>query len=80
MDELCAEWEPEPLAPVLPEERRGVDTPVLTGDMGTHVDADGKRLLNLASANFLGLAGDESIRVGRMLSWGCKSHSQRHPD
>mmetsp|Transcript_15665 Transcript_15665/g.47228 ORF Transcript_15665/g.47228 Transcript_15665/m.47228 type:complete len:672 (-) Transcript_15665:679-2694(-) len=62
VDELCTEWEPEPLAPVLPEERRRLDTPVITGDMGTHVDADGKRLLNLASANFLGLAGDESIR------------------
>ena len=30
---------------------------------GTHVTANGKKVLNMVSANFLGFAGDQDIQV-----------------
>ena len=70
VDELCAEWQPEPLeGPVLPMGRTHLQPPVLSSDVGPYVIADGRRVLNLATTNFLGIAGDPAIRVGRTFAF-----------
>lgn len=61
IDELCEEWEPEPLwGPADPPQ--GPKPVVLSSETGTQVVADGRRALNMASFNFLGIAGDEGVR------------------
>lgn len=57
------EWQPDPLAPPMPAERRDVATPVVTGEVGRYLTADGVQLLNFVSTNFLGIAGDPTIEV-----------------
>lgn len=47
----------------MPAERRDLATPVITGDVGRYLVADGVRLLNFVSTNFLGIAGDPTIEV-----------------
>jgi len=54
---LCREWEPEPLVPKLKEHEEGFKTKVLTGASGIHATVDGRTVLNLASANMLCLGG-----------------------
>lgn len=72
IDELCDEWQPEPLeGEGVPPARQNLQPPVISDDVGTHVTADGRRVLNLASTNFLGIAGDPDIRVRRRLSRLC---------
>lgn len=63
VDELCKEWSPEPLAPPMPFERSALTTPVIEGAVGRHITADGVRLLNFTSTNFLGIAGDSGIQA-----------------
>lgn len=63
IDELCNEWQPEPLeGGGVPPARQRLQPPVISDDVGTHVTANGRRVLNLASTNFLGIAGDPDIR------------------
>ena len=54
------EWTPEPL--VKPS-RTDRSPPVLQTAAGTNPRVDGKRVLNFASFNFLGLAGHKAIEV-----------------
>ncbi|KAM0930986.1 hypothetical protein ACQ4PT_000674 [Festuca glaucescens] len=60
IDELCDEWEPEPLCPSVKQGTR-IDTPVLESATGPHTTIDGKEVVNFASANYLGLIGNEKI-------------------
>lgn len=62
VQELCEEWEPEPLYPSLPPEQRDWKEPVISSQVGTQVVVNGKKALNFASLNFLGLAGLEDVR------------------
>jgi serine palmitoyltransferase len=63
VEELCAEWEPEPLHAELTEFQRSWQAPLLlSSDVGREVTVNGRPALNLASLNFLGVAGEESIR------------------
>lgn len=62
IQELCDEWEPEPLWGVLTEfQQATIDPPVVTPISGTMVQIDGKNVLNMVSLNFLGLAGQSNI-------------------
>uniref|UniRef100_A0A7R9V9J5 serine C-palmitoyltransferase n=1 Tax=Chlamydomonas euryale TaxID=1486919 RepID=A0A7R9V9J5_9CHLO len=56
MDALVAEWRPEPLVPRMEEAERPRER-VVTAVHGHHAIVDGKRVLNLASANFLNFGG-----------------------
>lgn len=65
IDELCSEWKPEALeGDALPPARRQLQAPVVTSGVGPYITADGRHVLNMASANFLGIAGDAGIKVG----------------
>ena len=78
IDELVAEWTPEPL---LPPARQGSLPPIIVGPIGPRPRVifptagqsphdpvnpmsleGGKVVLNLASSNFSGLAGNERVR------------------
>jgi serine palmitoyltransferase len=66
IDELVDEWTPEPLGvPLTPEEQSDLaSVPVVSGPNGPRPKLlnTGKQVLNLASYNFTGLAGNETIK------------------
>lgn len=66
IDELVDEWTPEPLGvPLTPEEQSDLaSVPVVSGPNGPRPKLvnTGKQVLNLASYNFTGLAGNEAIK------------------
>ncbi|KAI9366107.1 pyridoxal phosphate-dependent transferase [Zopfochytrium polystomum] len=65
IQDLCDEWEPEPLVPPLTEFQKSEleKLSVITSPGGAKVKlADGKERLNLASYNFLGLLNRDSIK------------------
>ncbi|KAI0752652.1 serine palmitoyltransferase [Daedaleopsis nitida] len=65
IDELVDEWQPEPLGqPLTPEEQAHLaSVPVIVGPTGPKPKlASGKTVINLASYNFTGLAGNEEIK------------------
>ncbi|CAL1710026.1 unnamed protein product [Somion occarium] len=65
IDELVDEWTPEPLAAELsPKEQAELASiPVIVGPTGPKPKlSNGKTVLNLASYNFTGLAGNEDIK------------------
>lgn len=59
--ELCEEWVPEPLAQPLPAGVTLIEPPVITSVCGTTVVANGKRVLNAATSNYLDMAGRQDI-------------------
>ncbi|KAL2645206.1 hypothetical protein R1flu_012793 [Riccia fluitans] len=61
IDQLCEEWVPESLHPPIREEMK-IKDPVLESAAGPHTTVDGKEVLNLASANYLGLVGHPKIK------------------
>src|SRR6266404_6764066 len=67
VDELVDEWTPEPLGATLtPEEQSDLaSVPVVSGANGPRpkLANTGKQVLNLASYNFTGLAGNETIKT-----------------
>ncbi|BDA47055.1 Serine palmitoyltransferase 1 [Coccomyxa sp. Obi] len=62
MDELCAEWQPEPLCGPLTDAQKNYEPPVISSAAGAYVVANGKKALNMVSFNFLGVAGEASIK------------------
>ena len=67
IDELVDEWQPEPLvAPMTAEQIADLaKVPVIQGANGPRpklVNNNGRTVLNLASLNFTGLAGNEHIK------------------
>lgn len=66
IDELVDEWTPEPLGqPLSPEEEADLaSVPIVSGPNGSKpkLVGTGKQVLNLASFNFTGLAGNETIK------------------
>lgn len=79
VDELCDEWEPEPLCPPIKDGAR-IDAPILESAAGPHTTIDGKEVVNFASANYLGLIGNEKITdscVGSLEKYGVGSCGPR---
>lgn len=57
VDQLCAEWQPEPICPEVPEHDSMAPPPVLDGIASSKtVTVAGRPALNLATANFLGMS------------------------
>ncbi|CAD7696398.1 unnamed protein product [Ostreobium quekettii] len=62
IDQLCEEWQPEPLCPEI-ESFPEVEKPLLaTSVLGHHIEVDGEKLLNMVSTDFLGLSTSEHIK------------------
>lgn len=59
VDELCAEWKPEPLAPALTPTQQISRELVITSASGSRVVVDGKSVVTFASADFVGLSALE---------------------
>uniref|UniRef100_A0A0D3HBW6 serine C-palmitoyltransferase n=1 Tax=Oryza barthii TaxID=65489 RepID=A0A0D3HBW6_9ORYZ len=79
VDELCDDWQPEPLCPPIKEGAR-IDMPTLESAAGPHTTVDGKEVVNFASANYLGLIGNEKIIdscVGSVEKYGVGSCGPR---
>lgn len=63
VDALCAEWEPVPLVPATrPAAALGGDGPLVRGGTALWTDVGGRKALNCGSFNYLGLAGDASVK------------------
>ncbi|KAJ3411783.1 serine palmitoyltransferase component [Chytridiales sp. JEL 0842] len=65
IEDLCNEWEPEPLVPQLNDFQKSEleKLPVIQGAAGLKVKlTDGKEKLNLASYNFMGVLNQDSIK------------------
>jgi hypothetical protein len=62
VDELCEEWEPEPLAPPLTDAQRAWREPIVSSEAGREVTVNGRKALNFASFNFLGIAGSPEVK------------------
>ncbi|XP_052255096.1 serine palmitoyltransferase 1-like [Dreissena polymorpha] len=65
-DELIEEWKPEPLVPDTPDDHpllRSMENNIITGRPDKIMTINGKSVINMASMNFLGMLGDESIEV-----------------
>jgi serine palmitoyltransferase len=62
IDQLCDEWTPEPLHPPITKEME-LSPPVLESAAGPHTVVNGKDVINLSSANYLGLIGHPKIKV-----------------
>ncbi|KAI3790288.1 hypothetical protein L2E82_03227 [Cichorium intybus] len=60
IDELCDEWVPESLIPSITKEMEK-EAPILDSAAGPHTVIDGKEVVNFASANYLGLMGDDKL-------------------
>jgi len=61
IDQLCDEWTPEPLHPPITKEME-LSPPVLESAAGPHTVVNGKDIINLSSANYLGLIGHPKIK------------------
>ena len=65
MDELCEEWQPDPLVPPLSDfEREQLEKlPIQTSAAGVKVKlADGKERINLAAFNFMGILNRDEVK------------------
>ncbi|KAK4780295.1 hypothetical protein SAY87_016401 [Trapa incisa] len=60
IDDLCDEWVPEPLIPLSAKDMQ-YEPPVLESAAGPHAIINGKEVINFASANYLGLIGNEKL-------------------
>lgn len=68
IDELCDEWELETICPSVKQGTR-IDMPVLESAAGPHTTIDGKEVVNFASANYLGLIGNEKFLILVLVRW-----------
>ncbi|KAL3993894.1 Aminotransferase class I and II family protein [Acanthocheilonema viteae] len=60
-ERIIEEWKPEPLVPEIPVEHSALQTHYFYGKVSKFVVYDGKEYLNLATTNFLGLSGNQTI-------------------
>ncbi|KAL0025965.1 hypothetical protein WJX77_008574 [Trebouxia sp. C0004] len=61
IEDLCNDWQPELLFKAATDNQPDYDPPVISGPPTTYIVANGKKVLNMVSANFLGFAGDKAI-------------------
>ncbi|XP_059170933.1 serine palmitoyltransferase 1-like [Physella acuta] len=63
-DMLVEEWEPEPLAPQVPDDHpliKSMEKFCIEGQNGKYIKVNGKSCINMATFNFLGMVGRKEI-------------------
>ncbi|XP_052776848.1 serine palmitoyltransferase 1-like [Mya arenaria] len=72
-NELIEEWKPEPLVPDTPDDHpllQAMENNIITGRPDKVMTINGKSVINMASLNFLGLLGDETIEAAALKALG----------
>ncbi|KAJ8306164.1 hypothetical protein KUTeg_016709 [Tegillarca granosa] len=65
-EELIRDWQPEPLAPDIPDDHpflKSMENSIVTGKPDKYMVINGKSCLNLATLNFLGMAGHPDVEA-----------------
>ncbi|XP_048256034.1 serine palmitoyltransferase 1-like [Haliotis rufescens] len=64
--DLIADWQPEPLAPDVPDDHpilQSMEQNMISGRPDKYVTINGKRCINMATLDFLGMINDKSIEA-----------------
>ncbi|XP_030323578.1 serine palmitoyltransferase 1 isoform X1 [Calypte anna] len=61
-EELIEEWQPEPLVPSVPKEHPALNYNIVSGPPTHIITVNGKKCVNFASFNFLGLLDNEKVK------------------
>jgi len=80
IDEIIADFVPEPMVPPLTQEQREFEPPIIQSAAAAHTTINGKDLLNLGSYNFLGFVGNPEIEedaIKALRKYGCGSCGPR---
>lgn len=67
-EELIAEWEPEPLVPDVEENHPNLTSRVVAGRLGKFVTVNGRRCVNMATHNYLGMVENPEIEEAAIKS------------
>ena len=80
-EDLIDEWKPQPLVPKSVEGHYSLAKErIISGQVGKFITVNGKRLLNLASHNYLGFADDSDFKemaTKTLRKYGCGSCGPR---
>jgi hypothetical protein len=77
---LIDDWTPKPLVPELPKTATDLKSRVICGQIGKFVTIDDKKVLNLASHNYLGFSDDadfKEVAIKTLRKYGCGSCGPR---
>ncbi|KAF4804138.1 Serine palmitoyltransferase 1 [Turdus rufiventris] len=61
-EELIEEWQPEPLVPPVPKDHPALNYNIVSGPPTHIITVNGKKCINFASFNFLGLLNNENVK------------------
>uniref|UniRef100_A0A3Q1ICA7 Serine palmitoyltransferase 1 n=1 Tax=Anabas testudineus TaxID=64144 RepID=A0A3Q1ICA7_ANATE len=67
-EDLIEEWQPEPLVPVVSKDPPFLNYDVVTGPPSYQITINGKKCVNFASFNFLGLLDNERVKQKALAS------------
>lgn len=67
-EELIEEWQPEPLVPLMSKDHPALNNNIVSGPPTHNIVVDGKKCINLATFNFLGLLDNEKVKNAALAS------------
>uniref|UniRef100_A0ABI7WXG3 Serine palmitoyltransferase 1 n=1 Tax=Felis catus TaxID=9685 RepID=A0ABI7WXG3_FELCA len=67
-EELIEEWQPEPLVPPVSGDHPALNYNVVSGPPSHNIVVNGKKCVNFASFNFLGLLDDPRVKAAALVS------------
>ncbi|XP_077615611.1 serine palmitoyltransferase 1 [Crocuta crocuta] len=67
-EELIEEWQPEPLVPPVPSDHPALNYNIVSGPPSHNIVVNGKKCVNFASFNFLGLLDNPRVKAAALAS------------
>ncbi|XP_039708115.1 serine palmitoyltransferase 1 isoform X3 [Pteropus medius] len=67
-EELIEEWQPEPLVPPISKDHPALNYNIVSGPPSHNIIVNGKKCINFASFNFLGLLDDPRVKAAALAS------------
>ncbi|XP_044102937.1 LOW QUALITY PROTEIN: serine palmitoyltransferase 1-like [Neovison vison] len=67
-EELIEEWQPEPLVPPISKDHPALNYNIVSGSPSHNIVVNGKKCVNFASFNFLGLLDNTHVKVAALAS------------